>query len=116
MQRRKPPHIQANGHTEQRSLDEMKQNAEQRKTNRILLALILAVLVLWLPAVVINILDFTMGFPRQVQLASTFFWFVVPAINPVIHLALHRPFSKLGLKSLPMTAKHQNKVYAEEAI
>lgn len=116
MQRHKPPHIQADGQTEQRSLDEMRQNAEQRKTNRILLALILAVLVLWLPAVVINILDFTMGFPRQVQLASTFLWFVVPAINPVIHIALHRPFSKLGLKALPMTAKRQNKVYAEEAI
>ena len=115
-QRHKPPHNQHDSHSEERSRDEMKENAEQRKTNRILLSLIIAVLVLWLPAVVINILDFSMSFPRQVQLASTFLWFVVPAINPVIHLALRRPFSKLGLKSLPMTAKCQNKVYAEEAI
>ena len=68
--------------------------------------------------VVNNILDSSMSFPRQVQLASFSFWFVVPAINPVIHLALHRPFSKLGLKSLPivMTARRQNKVYADEAM
>ena len=116
MQRHKPQHNQHDGQPEERSQDEMKENAEQRKTNRILLSLTIAVLVLWLPAVVINILDFSMSFPRQVQLASTFLWFVVPAINPVIHLALRRPFSKLGLKSLPMTAKRQNKVYAEEAI
>ena len=71
MQRHKSPHNQADGQPEQRSLDEMKENTEQRKANRILLSPIIAVVVLWLPAVVINILDFSMSFARQVQLAST---------------------------------------------
>ena len=32
MQRHKPPHNQADGQPEERSRDEMKENAEQRKT------------------------------------------------------------------------------------
>ena len=119
MQRHKPPHNQADGQPEERSRDEMKENAEPRKKkNRTILSLIITILVLWLSTVVNNILDSSMSFPRQVQLASFSFWFVVPAINPVIHLALHRPFSKLGLKPFPivMTARSQNKVYADEAM
>ena len=50
MQRHKPPHNQADGQPQERSRDEMKENAEPRKKkkNRTILSLIITILVLWL--------------------------------------------------------------------
>lgn len=100
----------------QRSEDKLRKSAEERKTNQLLFCLIMSVMVFWLPAVVINILAFSMTLPRRAQLASTFFWFAVPATHPIIYGALYRPFSKEVMRALPTTVKRQNQVYAEEAL
>ena len=101
---------------QRRSDQDIKKSAQEHKTNRILLALTIGVLVFWLPAVVIKILGFPVRLPRQVHLVSTFFWFAVPALHPVIYGALHRPFTREVLRVLPSSRKRQNKVHAEEAI
>ena len=102
--------------SERRNDIEMRKSAEERKTNRMVLALIIGALVFWLPAVAINVLSFLIRLPRQAHLAATFFWFAVPALHPIIYGALHRPFSKEVLKVLPTSRKRQNEGHAEEAI
>ena len=115
--RRHKAYVHPSGQSIERRNDiEMRKSAEERKTNRMVLALIIGALVFWLPAVVINVLSFLIRLPRQAHLASTFFWFAVPALHPIIYGALHRPFSKEVLKVLPMSRKRQNEGHAEEAI
>ena len=98
------------------SVIEMRMRVEDQKTNRVLLTLILVVLLFWLPAVLIKILALPISLPRQVHLSSTFFWFVVPALYPIIYGVLHRPFSREVLRVLPISRKRQNKVNVEDAI
>lgn len=101
---------------QRRSDQDVKKSAQEHRTNCILLALTIGVLVFWLPAVVIKILSFPIRLPRQVHLVSTLFWFAVPALHPVIYGALHRPFTREVLRVLPLSRKRKNRVHAEEAI
>ena len=98
---------------------ELKVIAEERKTNQILLALITEALILWLPAIIIKMLEFTtqsVTSPRQVQLASTFLWFAVPVLHPITYAVLSRPFAKEVTRVLPRSSLRRNKVHAEHAI
>ena len=101
---------------ESRKDTEIRKSAEERKTNRIVLVLIIGVLVFWLPAVAIKVLSSLIRLPRQAHLASTFFWFAVPALHPIIYGVLHRPFSKEVQKGLPTSRKRQSEGHAEDAI
>jgi len=98
---------------------ELKVIAEERKTNQILLALITEALLLWLPAIIIKMLEFTthsVRSPRQVELASTFLWFAVPVLHPITYAVLSRPFAKEMTRVLPRSSLRRNKVHAEHAI
>lgn len=108
--------VHASGQVQRRSEIEMRIIAEDQKTNRVLFALIIAVLFFWLPAVVIKILAIPISLPRQMHLASTFFWFLVPALHAIIYGVMHRPFSKEILRVLPMAKKRQNEVHAEHSV
>lgn len=90
--------------------------AEKRKTNRVLLYLTTAVLLFWLPTVVIRILAFSITLPRQIHLASTFSWISVPVLHPIIYGALQRPFSREILKAMPRLKNGKNKVHAEHTV
>ena len=98
---------------------DLKAIAEERKTNKILLALITEVLLLWLPAIIIKMLEFPtqlVSSPRQVQLASTFLWFAVPVLHPITCDVLSRPFANEVTRALPRSSLGRNKVHAEHAI
>ncbi|XP_078383350.1 melatonin receptor type 1B-B-like [Oculina patagonica] len=102
-----------------RSEDDLKAIAEERKTNKILFALITEVMFLWLPAIIINMLEFpiqSVNAPRQIQLASTFLWFAVPVLHPITYGVLCRPFAKEVIKVIPRSSLRRNKVHAEEAV
>ena len=90
--------------------------AEKRKTNRVLLFLTTAVLLFWLPTIVIRISAFSIRLPRQIHLASTFFWISVPVIHPIIYGALHRPFSREILRAMPRVKNGKNRVHAEHTV
>jgi len=105
--------------SQRRSVIDLKAIAEERKTNQILLALITEVLLLWLPAIIIKMLEFpaqSVSSPRQIQLASTFLWFVVPVLHPITYGVLSRPFAKEVTRVLPRSSLRRNKVHAEHAI
>lgn len=102
-----------------RSEDDLRAIAEERKTNKILLALIAEVILLWFPAIVIKMLEFptqSVNTPRQIQLASTFLWFAVPVFHPITYGVLCRPFVKEAIKVIPRSSLRRNKIHAEEAI
>ena len=104
---------------QRRSEINLKAIAEERKTNQILLALIAEGLLLWLPAIIIKILEFptqSVRSPRQVQLASTFLWFAVPVLHPITNVVLSRPFAKEVTRVLPRSNLRRNKVHAEHVI
>lgn len=105
---------------QRRSEIELKAIAEERKTNHILLVLITEVLLLWLPAVIIKMLEFptqSASSPRKIQLASTFLWFAVPVLHPTTYAVLSRPFAKeVTIRVLPRSSLRRNKVHAEHAI
>ena len=104
--------------SQRRSEIDLKAIAEERKTNKILLALITEVLLLWLPAIIIKMLEFPtqlVSSPRQVQLASTFLWFAVPVLHPITYTVLSRPFAKEVTRVLPRSSVRRNKVHAEHA-
>ena len=101
---------------QRRSEINLKAIAEERKTNQILLALIAEGLLLWLPAIIIKILEFptqSVRSPRQVQLASTFLWFAVPVLHPITNVVLSRPFAKEVTRVLP---RSNSKVHAGHVI
>jgi len=105
--------------SQRRSVIDLKAIAEERKTNQVLLALITEVLLLWLPAIIIKMLEFpaqSVSSPRQIQLASTFLWFVVPVLHPITYGVLSRPFAKEVTRVLPRSSLRRNKVHAEHAI
>ena len=98
---------------------DMKVIAEERKQGQVLLALITEVMLLWLPAVIIKLLEFpilSVSLPRQIHLASTFLWFSVPVLHPITYGVLYRPFAKEVIRVLPKSRLLQNKVHAEHAI
>ena len=104
---------------QRRSEIELKAMVEERKTNQVLLALITEVLLLWLPAIIIKMLNFptqSVSSPRRIQLASTFLWFAVPVIHPITYAVLSRPFAKEVTRVLPKSSLRRNKVHAEHAI
>lgn len=95
--------------------------AEERRTNKVLLALTTEVLLIWMPIVIIKLVEFpvqppVMAIPRQVHLASTFLWFAVPVLHPVTYGALYRPSSREVLRVVPSKRLGQNKVHAEHSI
>lgn len=105
--------------SQRRSEIDLKAIAEERKTNQILSALITEVLLLWLPTIIIKMLEFptqSVSSPRQVQLASTFLWFAVPVLHPITYGVLSRPFAKEVTRVLPRSSLRRNKVHAEHAI
>ena len=105
--------------SQRRSEMDLKAIAEERKTNHILLALITEALLLWLPAIIIKMLEFPTQLvnpPRQVQLASTFLWFAFPVLHPITYAVLSRPFAKEVARVLPRSSLRRNKVHAEHAI
>lgn len=116
--RRRNATVHASAHIQRRSESDMRIRAEELRTSRVLLAVILGVMIFWFPAVITKVLAFPMNLPRQVHLASTFLWFAVPALHPIIYGALHRPFSRevLRVPVLPMTRKRQDKLPEEHAI
>ena len=104
---------------QRRSEIELKAIEEERKTNQVLLALITEVLLFWLPAIIIKMLEFpaqSVSSPRTVQLASTFLWFAVPVLHPITYAVLSRPFAKEITRVLPRSSLRRNKVHAEHAI
>ena len=104
---------------QRRTENDLKSIAEERKQNQILLALITEVLLLWLPAIIIKMLEFptkSMRPPRQIQLASTFLWFAVPVLHPITYGLMYRTFAKEVIRVLPRSSLRQNKVHAEDAI
>jgi len=105
--------------SQRKSEIELKAIAEERKTNQISLALITEVLLLWLPAIIIKMLEFpthSESSPRQVQLTSTFLWFAVPVLHPITYAVLSRTFAKEVTRVLPRSSLRRNKVHAEHAI
>ena len=105
--------------SQRRSEIDLKAIAEERKTNKILLALITEVILLWLPAIIVKMLEFpiqSVSSPRQVQLASTFLWFAVPVLHPVTYGILCRPFAKEVIRVLPRSSLRRNKVHAEDVV
>ena len=104
---------------QRRSEIELKAIEEERKMNQVLLALIAEVLLLWLPAIIMKMLEFptqSVNSPRTVQLASTFLWFAVPVLHPITYAVLSRPFAKEVTRVLPRSSLRRNKVHAEHAI
>ena len=105
--------------SQRRSEIDLKAIAEERNANRISLALIAEVLLLWLPAIIIKMLEFptqSESYSRQVQLASTFIWFAVPVLHPITYAVLSRPFAKEVTRVIPRSSLRRNKVHAEHAI
>ena len=108
--------VHASGHVQEGREILLRIFAEKRKTNRVLLYLTTAVLLFWLPTVVIRILAFSITLPRQIHLASTFFWISVPVLHPIIYGALQRPFSREILRAMPRLKNGKNKVHAEHTV
>ena len=99
---------------------DMRSAAEAKITDKVLLALTIEILLIWMPFVIIKLVEFptqpaVMAIPRQAHLASTFLWFAVAVLHPVTYGALYRPFSRELLRIVPNRLR-QNKVHAEHAI
>ena len=94
--------------------------AEEKRANKILLALTTEILLIWMPSVIIKLLEFptkpVMSILRQAHLVSTFLWFAVPVLHHVTYGALYKPFSREVLRVAPRKILRQNKVHAEHAI
>ena len=121
--RRQKAHIRSSAVFERsqgRSEIDLKAIAEERKAHQISLALTTEVLLLWLPALIIKMLEFSTqsaeSCPRQVQLASTFLWFAVPVLHPITYAVLSRPFAKEVTRVILRSSLRRNKVHAEHAI
>ena len=102
------------------TLVDMRRAAEAKKTDKVLLALTTEILLIWMPIIIIKLVEFPtqpiIAIPHQAHLASTFLWFAVPVLHPVTYGALYRPFSREVLRVLPSIRLRQNKVHAEHTI
>lgn len=94
---------------------------EERRTNQVLLAMIVEVLLLWLAAIIIKLLELSTqssSFPHQVHLATTFLWCFVPALHPFTYGILSKAFARRAIRifhRLPRSSIRRNKVHAEQA-
>ena len=99
------------------TLADMRIAAEVKKTDKVLLALTTEILLIWIPIIIIKLVEFPtqpmIAIPHQAHLASTFLWLAVPVLHPVTYGALYRPFSREVLRVLPSIRLRQNKVHAE---
>ena len=105
--------------TQSKSAIELKTVAEERRTYRVLLAMITETLLIWLPAIIIETLEFaveSVSLPRQVHVASTFLWFTVSALHPITYGISYKPFAKEVVQVLPRSSLRRNKVHAEQAV
>ena len=100
---------------------DMRIAAEVKMTDKVLLALTTEILLIWMPFVIIKLVEFpaqpaVVVIPLQAHLASTFLWFAVPVLHPVTCWALYRPFSRELLRVVPRKRLRLNKVHVEHAI
>ena len=102
------------------TLVDMRIAADEKRTDKVLLALTTEVLFVWMPFLIIKLVEFPtqpfMVISRHVHLASTFLWFSVPVFHPVTYGVLYRPFFREVLRVVPRKRLRQNKVHAEHAI
>lgn len=100
---------------------EFKTLLEERRTNQVLLAMVVEVLLLWLAAIIIQLLELSTqsaSFSRHVHLATTFLWSIVPALHPITYGILSKPFAREAIRilpRLPRSSLRRNKVHAEQA-
>lgn len=101
------------------TLADMRIATEAKITDKVLLALTMEILLIWIPIIIIKLVEFPtqpiMAIPHQAHLASTFLWFAVPVLHPVTYGALYKPFSREVLRVVPIKRLRQNKVHAEHA-
>ena len=99
---------------------DMRIAAEEKRSDKVLLALTTEVLLTWMPIVIILLVEFptqpVMVISPQVHLASAFLWFSVPVLHPVTYGVLCRPFSREVLRVGPSKRLRSNKVHAEHTI
>ena len=92
---------------------------EAKRTDKVLLALTMEILLIWMPIIIIKLVEFPtqpiMTIPHQAHVAATFLWFAIPVLHPVTYEALYRSFSREVLRVLPSERLHQNNVHAEHA-
>ena len=102
------------------TLVDMRIAIEAKRTDKVLLALTMEILLIWMPIIIIKLVEFPtqpiMAIPHKTHLASTFLWFAVPVLHPVTYGALYRPFSREVLGVVPSERLRQNKVHAEHAM
>lgn len=107
---------------QRRSFTNMRIIAGERKSNQVSFVFITEGLLLWLPVVVIKMLEFPLPstvitLPSQVHQASTFLWFAVSSVHPITYCVLYRPFSREVRRILAVSSRfHQNKVHAEQVM
>ena len=101
-------------------LFDMRMATEAKRTDKVLLALTTEMLLIWMPIVIIKLLEFPtpqfMSITRQAHLVSTFLWFAVPVLHPFTYGTLYRPFSREVLRIAPRKRLRKNTVHAEHAI
>ena len=102
------------------TLADMRIAAEVKKTDKVLLALAMEMLSIWMPIIIIKLLEIStqpvMGIPHQAHLASTFLWFAVPVLHPVTYGTLYRLFSRDVLRVVPNKRLSQNTIHPEHTI
>lgn len=95
---------------------DMRIAAEEKRSDKVLLALTTEVLLTWMPIVIILLMEPVMVISPQVHLASAFLWFSVPVLHPVTCGVLYRPFSREVPRVAPSKRLRSNKVHAEHTI
>lgn len=95
-------------------------NEEERKSDRVLVALTTEVLLFRLPLTILSMVEFptepVTSIPRRVHLAFALLWFAVPVLHPVTYMAFYKPFSRKVPRDLLGIRLRQNKVHAEQAM
>lgn len=95
---------------------DMRIAAEEKRSDKVLLALTTEVLLTWMPIVIILLVEPVMVISPQVHLASTFLWFSVPVLHPVTCGVLYRTFSREVPRIAPSKRLRSNKVHAEHTM